>query len=586
MDGGRGVRRAGGGQAERPVPHSGGLRRADRPPGGRPQGHPDPAGRGAGKERLGPGGGRVPGRLHRLHPPGAAGAAPAAAPVPLGDGLPDLRPRRGGRGGLRGVLPGPQDRPPPAGAGEGRGGCPGNPGAPAPPGGQNGGPRRGGGRPGRGGGGAPGRGVSGHPPLRRQHPLLRGGVDGLGDPAPGAGGGLPLPGHRGGGPEHGGVRPDHRDGVRPLRGARVPQPHGRHSAKAHPRPHHRRPGHGGGGLPLRRPVPLPENRPDRPFPGGVRPFGELRPQVGPEGGALDPEGGLDHAPPGVRPALAGGGHGPFAAPGRYPPPGGGAAGEAAPPRGAHRAGAGGGPLRLSGGHRSAGSPHRAQRRPAGAGGTRPGRRVRPALGHPLRRPGAVRGYFGGGPHGAGRVRPALLPGALPVRRGGHPRVPGPPDGGGDAPAGPQALQGAVPAGGGRRVHPPGGPLAGAFERRRQEPAVLLRHGAGPLPDGQALPGEHHRVRDLRPALTQALRELGRRRAGGGGAPPGPSGVPAAGAVPRAEGVTGGGPGRLLPSGGPQAGPGAGGPLPRRRGGAEGPAGVRPPGGADGAGGGA
>ena len=126
-----------------------------------------------------------------------------------------------------------------------------------------------------------------------------------------------------------------------------------------------------------------------------------------------------------------------------------------------------------------------------AGSGRPGGGVRPAVGDPVRRPGAVRADPGGHPHGAGGVFQAVLPGALPVRRGGHPRVPGPGERRGDAPAGPQELSGGVSAGGGRRGHPGGVPIPRPAQRRRPQPAGLLRPGARPPDGGQAVPGNDH-----------------------------------------------------------------------------------------------
>ena len=59
------------------------------------------------------------------------------------------------------------------------------------------------------------------------------------------------------------------------------------------------------------------------------------------------------------------------------------------------------------------------------------------------------------------------------------------------PPGPQDLQGSLPAGGGRRLHPPGVPGAGSAQRRRPEPFGLLWAGAGPQPARPAGPGDDH-----------------------------------------------------------------------------------------------
>ncbi|MFQ9918139.1 MAG: hypothetical protein ACLRWQ_18825 [Flavonifractor plautii] len=92
---------------------------------------------------------------------------------------------------------------------------------------------------------------------------------------------------------------------------------------------------------------------------------------------------------------------------------------------------------------------------------------------------------------------------LPSTTGLHPRVPGPGECGRHAPPGPPGLPGGVPAGGGRRGHPRRRAVAGAAQRRRPEPAGLLRAGAGPPAVRQAVPGDDHRLRDLRPAPSGA-----------------------------------------------------------------------------------
>ena len=106
-------------------------------------------------------------------------------------------------------------------------------------------------------------------------------------------------------------------------------------------------------------------------------------------------------------------------------------------------------------------------------------------------PGAVRSDSGGEPHGAGGICPAVRPGALSVRCGLHPGVPGPGDLRRDAPVGPQAVPGGLSAGGGRRGHSGGGPLSRPAQRRRPEPVGLLWPGAGPPAGGQAVPGDDH-----------------------------------------------------------------------------------------------
>ena len=408
-------------------------------------------------------------------------------------------------------------------------------------------------------------------------------MDGGGDSAPGAGGGLPLPGHRRVRPQPGGLRLPRRDHLRPVRRARVPQPDERHSAKAHSGPHHLRPGGRVGGLPLRRRVPLSENRAHRPVGGGCGSAGELRAQVEPGGERLDGGAGLGEPPQRVRPALLRGGPGPAGPAQHAAASGGPAPGGPAEEPGQDGPGAGGRPLRLSGGGGGAGAAGPAHRGAEPPGTGRAGGGVCPALGDPLRRPGAVRPDPGGRPHGAGRVLQALCPGALPVRRGLHPRVPGPGECGRHAPPGPPGLPGGIPAGGGRRGHPRRRAVAGAAQRRRPEPAGLLRAGVGPPAVRQAVPGDDHCVRDLRPAPAALLCELGGGRAGRGGAaallPP----VQAKFPVPPGPAGGGGAAGRLLPAGGPPARPGAGGAVPPGRGGPARPAGIRPPGGADGAG---
>ena len=92
---------------------------------------------------------------------------------------------------------------------------------------------------------------------------------------------------------------------------------------------------------------------------------------------------------------------------------------------------------------------------------------------------------------------------------------------------------------------------------------------------QAVPGDDHRLRDLRPAPAALLFELGGGRAGRGGAaallPP----VQAEFPVPPGPAGGGGAAGRLLPAGGPPARPGAGGAVPPGRGGPARPTGIRP-----------
>ena len=95
-------------------------------------------------------------------------------------------------------------------------------------------------------------------------------------------------------------------------------------------PDHLRPGGRRRGLPLRRRVPLPENRPHHPVGGGRGSAGELRAQVEPGGERLDGQAGLGQPPQGLRPHLHRGGHRP-ALPAQRPaeaggrPPGGEAA---------------------------------------------------------------------------------------------------------------------------------------------------------------------------------------------------------------------------------------------------------------------
>ncbi len=150
----------------------------------------------------------------------------------------------------------------------------------------------------------------------------------------------------------------------------------------------------------------------------------------------------------------------------------------------------------------------------------------------------------------------------PVRRGLHPRVPGPGECGRHAPPGPPGLPGGVPAGGGRRGHPRRRAVAGAAQRRRPEPAGLLRAGAGPR-----LSDKLYREMTIvyeTCALPQRRFYLSWAAAGpdGGGAaallPP----VQAEFPVPPGPAGGGGAAGRLLPPGGPPARPGAGGAVPQ------------------------
>ncbi|CUQ14857.1 Uncharacterised protein [Flavonifractor plautii] len=215
--------------------------------------------------------------------------------------------------------------------------------------------------------------------------------------------------------------------------------------------------------------------------------------MGPEGEPLDPEGRLDHAPQRLRLCLGGGGPDGPGAGQRRPATGDRPAGDPAEEPGSDRPGPGDGPLPLFGGHRPAGQAGRpvgdaaaVGRAPAGGGGPA-------ALGHPVWRPGAVRSAAGPGPHGAARVCPAFEAGALPVRRGLHPRVPGPGDRGRGGPDGRPGGEGPVSVGGGRLRHPPDRPRPRTAHRRRPEPAVLLRAGALPPAGGQAGPGNDHRL---------------------------------------------------------------------------------------------
>ena len=299
---------------------------------------------------------------------------------------------------------------------------------------------------------------------------------------------------------------------------------------------------------------------------------------------MDPEEGLGHAPRRLRGGLDEGGPGPGEAVGPGPPSGGRASGASAEKHQPHRTGAGHCPLQFFGEDRPARAPGGAGGGAAPPGPARPGGGVPAAVVHPVRRPGAVRRPAGGRPHGAGRVRRPVPAGPLPVRRGDHPRLPGPGDGGGDHPPDGPPGAGALSPGGGRPVHPHGDPGPGAAVRRRPLSAGLLRPGAEPVRGGAAVPGDDHGLPHLRPAHKAARRQLVRPEPLGGGAPSQLSGGAAQAAVLRFEGPAGGGPPGGLPPGGPAARPGAGGAEPggpRRPGQA---AAVRPGGGAAGPGG--
>ena len=97
--GGARAPRPGGGEAAGPGADLRDLSGHDRPDGPGPPGSADPDGGKAEGAPLGPGDGPVAGRLHRLHPPAAGGAAPPAAPGGQPHGHPHLRPSGGGRGG-------------------------------------------------------------------------------------------------------------------------------------------------------------------------------------------------------------------------------------------------------------------------------------------------------------------------------------------------------------------------------------------------------------------------------------------------------------------------------------------------------
>ena len=172
---------------------------------------------------------------------------------------------------------------------------------------------------------------------------------------------------------------------------------------------------------------------------------------------------------------------------------------------------------------------------APAGGARAGRGVPPALGDPVRRPGAVcRPHLGGRPHGAGRVLQLCSSWCSPsttwapsrvsldrVTAGETTRQTG------------HRVQGALPAGGGRQLHPPGGAGARPALRRRPHPAGLLRPGAEPERGGAPLPGDDHRR--IRPAPCPAgrlIRHLARPGGGGEERRPCLPGGAAEAAVPR------------------------------------------------------
>lgn len=69
--------------------------------------------------------------------------------------------------------------------------------------------------------------------------------------------------------------------------------------------------------------------------------------------------------------------------------------------------------------------------------------------------------------------------------------------------------------------PAAAPSPGLLNDDDREPAGLLRAGAGPPAVRQAVPGDDHRLRDLRPAPAALLCELGGRlgRTGRSGGPP-------------------------------------------------------------------
>ena len=126
LDRGGGERGRGGGQAAGSLPHLRCLRGHDRPPGGRPPGPANPAGGSTHPGGLGGWEGLLPGRLHRLHPPGAGSALRPAGEGQFRHRGPHLRQAGGGRGGRWDLLSRtPHGAPaPPAGPGAGR--SPGN----------------------------------------------------------------------------------------------------------------------------------------------------------------------------------------------------------------------------------------------------------------------------------------------------------------------------------------------------------------------------------------------------------------------------------------------------------------------------
>ena len=323
-----------------------------------------------------------------------------------------------------------------------------------------------------------------------------------GDFAPGAGGGVPLPGHRRVRPQPGGLRLPRRDHLRPVRGARVPQPDERHSAKAHSGPHHLRPGGRVGGYRYddvfrylktgltglsAEDVDLLENYVLKWSLEGSAWTGARDWANHPRGYGLPFSEGTSPAGPAQHAAASGG-----------PDPGG-----PAEEPGQDGLGAGDRPLRLSGG---GGVPERLAQRteelePPGAG--RAGGRSMPSSGRSSAAAwsSALRSW--GRPHGAGRVLQALAlvlsqydVGSIPVSLdrvnvGDMPRL--------AHRACPVVFllgadDGAIPR---RRA------VAGPAQRRRPEPAGLLRAGAGPPAVRQAVPGDDHRLRDLRPAPSGA-----------------------------------------------------------------------------------
>ena len=116
--GGGGGRSGGGGQAARPGAYLHRLRGPVRPHRPGPQGPAHPDGGEAKGLPLGPGGRPVAGRIYRLYPPAAGGAAGAAETGGHGHRHPHLRPSGGGRRGGGDFLTRPAHRRPAAPSGQ------------------------------------------------------------------------------------------------------------------------------------------------------------------------------------------------------------------------------------------------------------------------------------------------------------------------------------------------------------------------------------------------------------------------------------------------------------------------------------